>query len=262
MAKVGMGISREDLVAMLDRQILTGALPAGSPLPSERQLAERFAVSRPVVREALRALSERRLVRIEIGRGAFVRESDPTAAATVLATSIRGRNVTARHVIDGRRLIEVETARLAAEHRGTEDLERMEQALHSLHPDDPLLDRVRADLRFHLAVARASHNPVLEAMLGAISGLAAELMVRSLSDPDVAREGVPQHAQILAAIADKDVTTASSRMCEHLDLALSKYGADLDDNLDTVAERRMREDPGPDRSLDDLFRIATGADQI
>jgi len=260
MSDSALHLSRLDLITLLERQILSGSMPPGAPLPSERQLAERFAISRNVVREALRSLAERRLIRIEVGRGAFVREPDPTAAASMLAISLRGRHVTARHVINARRLIEVDAARQSAEHHTDVDVVRIRDAVEALRPTDALLDQVRADLRFHLAIARASHNPLLEAIFGAMSSMAAELMLRSLSDHDVAREGIPQHAKILGAIENGNPTAAARHMNAHLDVALTMYGSDLDESLNVVAERRMHDAFGPDRSLDDLFSAALGGE--
>jgi len=68
-------VTRDELTRELENDIVSGRQGVGSKLPSERQLADRFGVSRPVVREALRTLVERRLVEIHPGRGAFVRDA-------------------------------------------------------------------------------------------------------------------------------------------------------------------------------------------
>src|ERR671921_226020 len=66
-------VQRAELVNRLASEITSGRLPVGARLPSERQLAERLKVSRPVVREVLRSLEERGLIEVSPGRGAFVR---------------------------------------------------------------------------------------------------------------------------------------------------------------------------------------------
>jgi GntR family transcriptional repressor for pyruvate dehydrogenase complex len=174
---------------------------------------------------------------------------------------MRGKRVTARHAIDGRRLLESETASLAAQARTDEDITVIQAAIDSLSEQDDLLDRVRADLSFHLGVARASHNPVLEAMFGAMSGLAAELMLRSLSDPDVAKAALPQHSEILRAIVARDSAVARETMICHLEVAITHYGDDLDLELETIAERRLRDVVGVRKTLDDLFRLAAGIER-
>ena len=249
-------VSRHQLVDLIERQIMNNELRPGMALPSERKLSERYSVSRSAVREALRVLGERRLVVVEQGRGAFVREPDPAAAAAAISDALRREQVTARHVIVGRRVLECETAFLAAAARTKHDLDAMDQALVELRDDAALLDRVKADLTFHMAVARAAHNPVLEAMFGSITGLAAELMLRSLSDREVSHAGLPQHRAIRDAISDGDAIAARDHMAEHLDVAFQRYGADLDRRLDTVAEHRLSDLVGPSSTLDDVFQIA------
>lgn len=252
-------MSRDDLVAVLEHQIIGEQISAGSMLPGERKLSEQFSVSRSAVREALSVLSERRLISVEQGRGAFVRESDPADAAALLTDVFRRERVTARDVIVGRRVLECETALLAATARTDRDLAVMQNALVQLRDEDALLDRVKADLAFHLAVARAAHNPVLEAMFGAITGLTAELMLRSLSDREVSSAGLPQHVDILNAVRAGDAQSARAHMAEHLDVAMMHYGPDLDQWLDTVAERRLSRLVGTRQTLDDVFRLAADA---
>lgn len=252
-------MSRDELVALLEGHIIDGTLPSGTALPGERKLSEQFSVSRSAIREALSVLTERRLISVEQGRGAFVRESDPADAAAVLTDVLRRERVTARDVIVGRRLVECETAFLAANAHTAHDLAVMENALAQLRDDDALLDRVKADLAFHLALARAAHNPVLEAMFGAITGLTAELMLRSLSDREVSTAGLPQHRDILDAVRAGDGESARAHMAGHLDVAMTHYGPDLDQWLDTVAERRLSRLVGTRQTLEDVFRLADRA---
>ena len=79
-----------------------------------------------------------------------------------------------------------------------------------------LLEQARYDLAFHLAIARAAANPVIETMFGSIAGLTAELMLRSLSDPEVTRASVPFHRQICEAIRERDPARARLAMERHL----------------------------------------------
>lgn len=216
-----------------------GEQPVGSKLPSERELAERHGVSRSVVREALRTLSEQGFITIEPARGAFVRESRPTDAAPMVGLVLRRSGVTAREVIAARRLIEGENAALASSARTADDLARMREALDDFAGAPTLLDEIAADLRLHSAIATASGNQVLEAMFGSVADFAAEIMLRSLGDPVVTSLAVPQHRQIVDAIDACDANEARDLMVRHIDVALDHYGADLDRPLETVARRRL-----------------------
>jgi GntR family transcriptional regulator, transcriptional repressor for pyruvate dehydrogenase complex len=232
-------LGRDRLVSALEELILSDSYPVGSMLPAERTLSERLGVSRTALREAMRTLVERNLISIEQGRGAIVLGADPAATASTMADAFLRHSVTARDVIVGRLMLESETARLAAGQRTDRDLEAMQNALNQLDESTSILRRVKADLAFHLAVAHSSGNIVLETMFQAISGLASEMMMRSLSDPAVTSAGLPQHQKIHNAIARGDGNEASTLMHDHISIAFEHYGQDLDRPLDIVAEREL-----------------------
>ena len=82
-----------ELHARLYEDILSGDIPPGAKLPSERQLAERYGVSRPVVRESLRRLQERGLIVVQPGRGSYVREVRATRGNASLSVGVRARTL-------------------------------------------------------------------------------------------------------------------------------------------------------------------------
>ncbi|TMR99909.1 FadR/GntR family transcriptional regulator [Nonomuraea basaltis] len=235
------GLGKDDIAARLELELLSGHLPAGSKLQSERQLAERFGVSRPMVREVLRTLEERGLIEVRAGRGAYVRAAGPAVSVRPFDTAYRQRKPTPRHLVQARMMLERETARLAAEHATEADLAAMRAALDRCDQARDVVSKARADLDFHAAVARASRNPVIETMFDSISPLVFELMLRSLSDPAISREGLPYHDLVLRAIEDGDPTAARAAMERHLDLALTLFGNDLDQSLDLLAQRRIEQ---------------------
>jgi len=87
-------------------------------------------------------------------------------------------------------------------------------------------------------VVAASGNPVLMLMFGAIRNQVHALMLRSHSDPNVHREGEPYHERIVQAIEDGQPAAARELMREHLELALSLYGSDLDRPISDVVDSR------------------------
>jgi len=245
--RTGRGLSAE-----IEEQILSGKLPPGSRLPSERQLSDWVKLSRPAVREALRDLAARGFLDVVPGRGAFVRDVSVADVARPLER-LYWRKSTPREVVEARRMLESQAAELAAVRADSSDLAAMEKAIANFDASaDPLL-RARYDFAFHFAVVKAAHNPVVEAMYGSISRLTAEMILRSLADPNVTRMGVPYHRRILEAIRARDPNAARAEAAEHLRVAEQLYGNDLDSPLDDVARREARRLFGSALSLDNLL---------
>lgn len=249
-------MSRQQLVEQLNRELMDHTLPPGSRLPSERELADRFQISRPVVREVLRQMQERGLVEIEPGRGAFVRAVGTMDAARVADGLYRRGQATPRHLVDARAVLECRAASLAATEATEQELNSMARALKRFDEATGVIERAQADIAFHALVARASHNPVIELMFGSIGRFVVEMMLRSLDDPSVVAQGAPQHHKILAALKKKDAKSANKHMNDHIMLAISLYGDDLDLPLDAIARRKVGDIFDSGISLDEVIAAA------
>ena len=256
MDRASLTVTRASLSDQLEELIVAGRFPPGSKLPSERQLVEQFGVSRPLVREALRSLVERHLVEVQPGRGAYVRHAQASDAAHRLDALFRRRQVTPRDMVEARTTLECTTAALAAERATPTDVEALERVLARFDRAVGIVEQVRADLTFHLIVARAARNPVIETMFGAITGPTVELLLRSLSDPEVARAALPYHRTIYEAIRDRAPERARAAMADHLAVAAHTYGKDFDRSLDIVAQRELVRMLAPGVTLDDLLEAA------
>lgn len=248
----------------LESRIVEGDLAGGEKLPSERDLAKELGVSRPLVREALRALAERGLIVIAPGRGAFARTAQANDAALPLTALLRRQRVSPREVMEARLMVERDAASLAAQRAAPQDIEALRFAHASLHRSPNLIEQARWDVAFHRLIARASHNLVIETMFASITVPVMELMLRSLSDPAVVDQGLSLHEQIVDAITRGDADGARTAIDEHLGLAGRLYGSDYDSSLDAVARRGLEQAFGPSASLDhaiDLDAIQAAVDR-
>jgi GntR family transcriptional repressor for pyruvate dehydrogenase complex len=246
-------VSRDGVASWIEEEILRGRLPVGGKLPPERELAARFGVSRPIVREALRGLAARGLIEIAPGRGAFARPVQAGDAARPLDTLYRRQNTTPREVVEARMMLEREAAVLAARRATPEELAAMQGVLARFDAAVGLIEKARWDVTFHALLAKMAHNQVIETMFHSIVSLTFELMLRSLGDPTVSRAGVPYHAQILAALRDGDAARARQAVEDHLLVAGRLYGSDLDQNLDLMARRELERFVGPSVSLESIL---------
>ena len=214
----------EQVVAGLIALIEQGELAPGTLLPSETKLAQEFGVSRPVVREALRALAAKDVVAIANGKGAIVRPISSDPLRDFFHRALRVHHATAVELLEVRRGIEVESATLAAQRRTAAELEELQQILPELGAalHDPAAF-VAVDTRFHLLVASASHNPMLYHLIESIREPMQDSM-RAVSRQRVSREqhefALTAHARIVAAIARGAPEDAGSAMAAHFDEAI------------------------------------------
>lgn len=254
---------RDSLTEYLTDALLNGTIPPGARLPPERLLAERFGLSRPMVREVLKSMAERGLIVTQPGRGNFARELKSVDGMRPLDAYYR-TTATAREVTDARILLETQLCALAATQATDPELARMKNALARLDEADNVIDKARWDITFHALIAKAARNTVLEAMFFSISRLTFEYMLRSLGDPTVNQKGAPYHEDILRALEAHDVDAASAAMKGHLSVARTYYGADIDRPVAGLARQELTKTLGSTYSLDAVLDrvLATIDDEI
>lgn len=214
-------LSLSDKVAeQLTEAIVSRQLPPGERLPSERDLCERFGVSRTVIREAIRSLAARGLVRVTSGRGVDVNEIGSGHVADSMRLLVRGREgLDYGKVAEVRTAIEVQTAGLAAARAQAGDIKRLEE-LCSQHQDSLERGDLEAageyDYEFHRELTRAARNDLLLAMLDSISDVLREVRHQTVNRPHVSEEGLKAHRRILKTVKAGDVAAARNAMADHL----------------------------------------------
>lgn len=207
-----------EIVSQIERAIFDGDLKAGDRLESERELAERFGVSRITVRDALRVLEARGLVYVKVGAsgGAFVTETNADQVAESISTMILLRKMTLSGVAEARTIVETATSELAAERADAAAIERIERCVEKgravLREQAP---HTEASMDFHVAVADASGNELLKATVAAYRDLLIQTL-HDMRDVRSARATQKAHEEILDAIRSHDPEAARSLMLAHL----------------------------------------------
>lgn len=204
----------QDLARLLIEELARGDYPVGSRLPAERDLAARFNVSRPTVREAIIALEVQGLVEVRIGSGAYVLRLPGSEDAP-------GFDATAFEVTEARLLFESEAAALAATQVTDEDLTEIEALLHEIAVEN--LDpngTDRADRAFHLAIARATRNTAVFKAVENLWALRASspeaaLMHEKARSANI-KPVVEEHTAIFQALRARDPAAARAAMRTHL----------------------------------------------
>ena len=206
----------ERIVDQIERRIVAGELEVGDQLPAERDLAEQFGVSRTAVREAIKALREKGLVEIRLGRGTFVTNGANGAVRHSLGLLLKNENGFA-HLVEVREILEPEIAALAATRVEGEHIDSMAEAVETM---ETALDNadvfVEADLDFHLALAEATQNPIIPALMDSIIDLLREQRKRTGSVESGLARGQHHHKKILEAVVQRDSQAARKAMKAHL----------------------------------------------
>jgi len=208
----------EQIVAQIESDVLSGRLRKGDRLPTERELAEQFGVSRTAVREAVKALREKGLVQSHPGRGTFITDNTARSVRHSLGFMMKiGAADGSANLTEAREILEPEIAALAAARADAESIAAMRQAVAAM---DAALDHadafIEADLAFHLALARATHNALIAALLDPIVDLLREHRARIFNTPGAPQRGQMYHKQILDAVVRRDPDAAREAMRAHL----------------------------------------------
>jgi GntR family transcriptional regulator, transcriptional repressor for pyruvate dehydrogenase complex len=200
--------------------ILDGGLPEGTPLPTERELVAQSGLGRGSVREALRVLETEGLILKKAGRngGSATRRPTRDSISRSFELFLRSHGVRFDALLEAREAVEPAAARLAALHRTDEDIAELTKIHRELDDtSDSTAKFARCNLKWHLAVVRASKNELLITFLGAISRpIHAATEYQSLNTAKLRHEVLHVHRRVLDAIVVGDGEAASRRMARHI----------------------------------------------
>ena len=225
----------DEIIETLRQEIATRRLPHGERLPSEKDLSERFGVSQPTVREAIRALETLGLVEVLHGNGSFVRSQGDYALASALQTLLQLESVGIMDVLDvrqvlGRHSIGAAVLRATAEDLGAIDLARARfERPGELKDVDQV---IAAILDFQRAVSAASHNPILYSLEGFLLALLNEVQVKSLTGRGIrfwrarALEFQPHRIAILEGLQSREPSVARLAMDRYFDAQRARFEQD------------------------------------
>jgi GntR family transcriptional repressor for pyruvate dehydrogenase complex len=209
----------EQIVEQIKERILSRDLQDGDQLPTERELAEQFGVSRTAVREAIKALTQSGLVEVRPGRGTFANYDTVRAVKHSLDLMIRIESAGGwADLVEIREILEPEIASLAAMRAREEHITTMREAVAAM---DAALDDaeafITADDEFHLALARGTQNALIPTLIDSIVDLLHEQRKRIFTVRGGPQRGQYHHKRILDAIVRRDPQAAREVMCAHLE---------------------------------------------
>ncbi|HEY5519434.1 MAG TPA: FadR/GntR family transcriptional regulator [Candidatus Limnocylindrales bacterium] len=208
----------EEIASRLLELIRAKSLRAGDRLPAERELAATMHVSRPVLREALRALSIMKVVDIRQGAGTFVTALEPQQLVSHLDFVFSKDSVALAQVLETRRVVELGNVRLAALRINPAQLARLMAIVKELRAAVDDADRFSSlDIDFHDVICEAADNFLLAQFMRIIDTLAKASRERSGAERSFRQHVLRDHGRILTGLAARDPATAVDAMAAHLD---------------------------------------------
>lgn len=205
-------ISARLLTMIKDKQLLPG-----EKLPAERELAAMLQVSRPSLREALRALAIMNIIEIRQGDGTYVTSLEPDLLVQHLDFVVSLDDATILQLFEARKIVEVGVAALAARHITDEQASELERILEK--SNDSINDSqafLEVDLELHECITEAAANPFVKRFLTSLSRLGLASRSRTVEIPGVREMTVQDHHAIVAAITAGDEESAADAMLTHL----------------------------------------------
>lgn len=232
----------DQVAAYLRNYITSHGLKLGDSLPSEMEVCEDLGVSRGIVREAFRSLAAIGVIEVTSGKRARVSRLHDDVLAQLFDHAIRTEQITPAQILEMRRVIETGAARLAAECRTAADVEALHRAIQGMQDALPQgVDRyVASDVRFHLDVARATHNPLFVFLVSSLRESLGESIRAGLegrTHDEQLRHIQHLHTAIVEAIDRAESDRAATAMALHFDDALAAVS---------------RQQPADDRSRDEM----------
>ena len=217
---------RGQVFLQLREQILRRTWPPGSKLPSENDLSRTMGVSRVSIREGIQHLVSLGILETRHGEGTYVRELSGQIHFNALIPLLVLDDIDLLQVLEYRQIIEKGTAALAAERATDQDLAEMEAVYEQMvQVRDDVTEFSRADLEFHLVLAKATGNPIIikvNNVLRSILEISMENIVSTLGMQD----GLHFHRLIIDAIRARDPRAAESIMQEHVDGTIVRLRAE------------------------------------
>jgi len=203
----------------LEARISAGEFPVGERLPTERELAAAYKVSRTCVREALLAMEIAGLVSIRVGAGVFVLAPE---VPQVPAVEAFGEQRAPSEILEARAVIEPELAALAAARADESEIKAIGHAIDLMREEHRMAaETERGDREFHRLIAAASHNGLLQDMLAEIwdemSAPLWQALQAHIRNPHLRLKWIEDHVAIHAALAARDRRRARAAMKAHVE---------------------------------------------
>lgn len=236
----------EKISQTIASDIASGKYALGQRLPSERELAQAFDVSRPTVREAIIALELDGLVEVRLGSGVYATHRKPPAG------KVGAKDIGPFELLEARRAVEGEACAIAALRITDEEIRRLDELLVEMRDDNrhnEILMSEGADRRFHELIALATQNTAIFAAVQMLWNARLRSPQTHFADDRVRERGmkppIAEHVAIVRALKRRDPDAARAAMHKHITRVIER----LLEHTEVKEMQRVRDSAAQKRRL-------------
>lgn len=199
--------------------ISSGKLRVGDKLPSERLLTEKFRISRPILREAISALSFMGIIEKKHGKGNYIaKHLNRALINNSFKYMLISKEKEVEDLLEARKTIECKLISLAALRKNNLQLSKMKQTIEEMSECKKTdSKRVKLDFNFHLLIGEAAQNKVLKNLQMAMRDKILEIMKVGVYLPEALVKSEEEHLMMYEAIACSDAENAATIMAKHIE---------------------------------------------
>lgn len=201
----------------IEEKIKTGELPVNQKLPSERLLASEFGVSRTVIREALKVLAEKGLIKAFVGRGNYVSLPENDFLIDKFETAIDNRNINIEDIVEARQIIESAVVKRAARCASDQDIAKLKAIYDEMdNKIEDLTAFTELDAHFHLQIAACTGNELLGLISKTLNNVTDRNVLFANYDVKLRKNAQKEHKNIIKAIEERDETEGEDAIFRHI----------------------------------------------
>ena len=204
-------------IATIKEMIVAGELRAGQRLPAERDLAVQLGVSRPSLREAIRALIALNILESRHGEGTFISSLDPELLSEPIDFVLQVNDDALVSLFEARRVLEAGVAALAAERATDLELAELDDFVkdgrRKVNDADAFIEH---DVEFHERLRTFARSPVLASLLSSVTALSLASRRRTAQDEATRTRALADHQAMVKALRAHDAAAAEAMMVAHL----------------------------------------------
>ena len=206
----------EIIIQQIKNQIKKGILKPGEKLPSERKLADQLGVSRASVREAIQALAFSGYLEVIQGKGTYILEM-ATKYDEIVNFFSEFSNYSLDYLMEARIMLEGEFARLAALNASQEEIDVIEKVFNEIASSKDLNTFFVKDLEFHLTIAKATHNPIMNGLMKIIGEMLYKETQKIIEiSKDTRVNTIETTRDLVQAIKQRNAEQAKELMSKHI----------------------------------------------